>query len=162
MVVAADGSQVDRIQPSGSISKPVVEMPASFRGPIQFGWVSSSIAGEKQCLVDRIDSLATLPPDWDTYGSPPIQPTAVVAVRYLLEESQVLGLPLPQVVPVPGGGLQLEWNLEGRALEMEVGARGELAYLFVDETHDVEEENRLPSYLLDEVADTMTRLLQRQ
>lgn len=75
-----------------------------------------------------IANLSTLPDNWDGQGSPRI--SASVATKGL-EVIELLGSTaetLSHASPVPGGGIQLEWYLGGKYLEIEVRPDGSLEY----------------------------------
>jgi hypothetical protein len=79
--------------------------------------------------VFRIEALKA---DWDSYGSPP--PTLVAINRSLdilraIAELNLLDLPAPHVVPVPGGGIQFECGVGQRELEFEILPDGSAEYL---------------------------------
>lgn len=79
--------------------------------------------------IRRICELLLLPQDWDSYGSPP--PTKVAAHRAIqlvtgINPDSFLS---PRVIPVPGGGVQLEWSLGEREVEIEIDDDGSVEYL---------------------------------
>ena len=79
--------------------------------------------------ISKLRELLSLPHNWDSYGSPP--PTAIAvnrAIRVVLEITSDVFL-LPRVVPVPGGGVQLEWSFRERELEIEIDDKGSVEYL---------------------------------
>jgi len=57
----------------------------------------------------QIARIASLTPDWDTFGSPPPNPNAVAAAVELLREVMPLGLPIPRVVATAECGVTIEW-----------------------------------------------------
>ena len=57
-------------------------------------------------------------PNWDTYGSAPVANWVIDAAIWLVGEISVENLPTPRVVPVSGGGLQLEWSNANKELEL--------------------------------------------
>jgi len=83
--------------------------------------------------LHRIRELAAMPTNWDTYGSPSIQPEAVDAAIHLLQKVANLSPAMPHIVPVSGGGLQLEWSIGRRELEIGVTPAGALDYLTDDD-----------------------------
>ena len=87
---------------------------------------------------DRISSLATLPEDWNTYGGLPIAKRAIQAAHCLLEAGCIQGAPVPQIVPTSDAGIQFEWHLTGRRLEIDIDEEGAMAYFYVDATGEVE------------------------
>lgn len=53
-------------------------------------------------LLARLDELAKLQPDWDSYGATPITPEAIATARLMLTER-------PAIVPTTKGGIAFEW-----------------------------------------------------
>ena len=89
--------------------------------------------------IRKLRQVLTLPPDWDSYGSPRASEVAITAAVQL-----VLGIGLdyfvtPRIVPVSGGGVQLEWNLESREVEIEINAEGSAEYLKSSDGKPIEE-----------------------
>src|SRR2546427_5293119 len=79
--------------------------------------------------IRRIYELLLLPRNWDSYGSPP--PTRVAANRAIqvirgINPDSFLS---PRVIPVPGGGVQLEWSFGEREVEIEIDDDGSVEYL---------------------------------
>ncbi len=85
--------------------------------------------------LQRIRDLAAMPDDWDTYGSPRIRAEAVDATIQLLWALAPFDPPLPHIVPISGGGLQLEWSVGQRELEIGVAPEGTIDYLKDDADH---------------------------
>jgi len=75
--------------------------------------------------------LADLPMDWDGYGSPPINREALETAAALAERLGLEKWPRTSIGPVPGGGIQFEWQVGERGLELEVLPDGGIAYLIV-------------------------------
>jgi hypothetical protein len=70
-------------------------------------------------VVTRLTTLLSLPHDWDSYGSQPVDlANALSAVAFLMEV-MAPGTPPPSLVPLGGGGVQLEWHRRGLDLEVE-------------------------------------------
>lgn len=88
-------------------------------------------------FVGRMGELRLLEDGWDGFGSPKPDPFLLDMARTLLSSLWrfCTFLPEPAVVPVPGGGIQLEWYFQGRELELELladdGGRTRLEYLRV-------------------------------
>lgn len=89
--------------------------------------------------LGAVAQLSKLPADWDSYGSPPVTPEArSQALRVLtLLESEASAI--PQIGPVPGGGLQMEWSKGHRALELEVHPDGTVEFLRVYDDDKMDE-----------------------
>lgn len=89
--------------------------------------------------IRAIAKLARLPDDWDGYGSSKIQPKALGTACDLVLAIQVEEPPTPHISPVPGGGIQLEWQTSTRELELEILPDGSIEFLTVLEGNDMEE-----------------------
>jgi hypothetical protein len=71
-------------------------------------------------VMDQINGLLALPPNWDSYGAPRIDPHIGVAAAGLLSRTMKDDTPLPAIVPLSTGGLQIEWHEAGIDLEVEI------------------------------------------
>jgi hypothetical protein len=71
-----------------------------------------------------MDDLLQLPEDWDSYGARPIDARAVDAALRLLRATMQPNTPLPSVVPMSRGDVQLEWHVRGLDIEIVVPAQG--------------------------------------
>ncbi len=90
--------------------------------------------------LTEIRQLKTLEENWDGYGSPPIwgqvvETTVSLLDRFARESDQ---LPVPEVAPVTGGGLHLEFEIGPKGLEIEVLPDTSIQVLISE--GDVEEE----------------------
>ena len=90
-----------------------------------------------QPAFDRLDQIADLGPNWDSYGAASISSTAIAATQQLLTTLDGrLGaagerLQPYAIVPIANGGLQIEWRRPENNLEVEIGPGGEMAYLLL-------------------------------
>jgi hypothetical protein len=92
-------------------------------------WLSSALAD--------VARVAALPPSWDGHGSPQLGTQEREYATDLLASIDYEDVPAPTIVPVSGGGMQLEWQHKGRELELEIVAGSqELLFLkvYTDET----------------------------
>lgn len=87
----------------------------------------------------KIAELKQLPENWDSYGSRPIQQAAIEKAADLLSFLSRLDLPRPQIFPVPGGGVQFEFEQDRRELELEILPDGSIGFLLVAETGEMRE-----------------------
>lgn len=97
---------------------------------------SSSLPPE---LSDRLNRLATLPQNWNSYGAAPINPEAKQRARGIIRRVLALAgkdIVLPFVAPSPDGGIELEWiTSSGKELMLEIPPNGEpIAFLLVEPT----------------------------
>ncbi len=90
--------------------------------------------------IRAIAKLARLQDNWDGYGSSKIQPKVLATAFRLVLEVQIEEPPTPHISPVPGGGIQLEWQTSTRELELEILPDGSIEFLTVLEGNDVEED----------------------
>lgn len=77
--------------------------------------------------------------NWDSYGSPPPSPIARAAAVSLITRFDFDDLSTPDVVPVVGGGIQFEWIIGQRELELEILPDGTVEFLRVEGTQPLDE-----------------------
>jgi hypothetical protein len=66
---------------------------------------------------------------WDGYGSPSIPVGTTITTNYILSLASQYKLRPPHIAPVPGGGIQLEWDYDNRSLEIEIQPSGETDFI---------------------------------
>jgi hypothetical protein len=92
--------------------------------------------------LERLEALGALGADWDGYGGvKPTLPATFAATTFLLVLARSDLLPGDttfDVIPVPTGGIQLEWTAQQGAIEVEVDHAGRLSWLVerADGTYD--------------------------
>lgn len=67
----------------------------------------------------KLNSLAELPANWDSYGGLPVRVDIVAAAKAFAGAVPGFSDSLPLVVPCSGGGLQFEWHGSGKFVGME-------------------------------------------
>ncbi len=98
-------------------------------------------------VYDSLNEIATLSPNWDSYGSNPVSNDAIRAAKTLLSNVNVDQLPKPHVSPVPGGGVGLHWRLRNRDLEIEFRPDGGAEYLGTDLANaERNDEGEIPTF----------------
>lgn len=108
----------------------------------------------------RIQELAELNDNWDSYGA--ISPTkqailgAVQLINDLLDETS----PAPDIFPVPNGNLQLEWSCFGFNLEIEVESLGR-CHVFCEKLDDGTHWEKTLTYDLTEVREVVIELTEK-
>lgn len=107
-----------------------------------------------------ITQLAQSEHDWDGYGSAPIQQEAVATAIEILKATDVVGPPTPRIGPVTGGGLQFEWSVGGRELELEVLPDGSLEWVKTDDD-GVMSDGELPRFGADSAHQLIDWLMNR-
>lgn len=99
-----------------------------------------------QVSFQRLKSLSELESDWDSYGAEPISSSSIhLALQFLVvlrnvfagisnEKSNGLSQKIEPyaIIPVPNGGVQLEWRGSTKDLELEVEPTGVFSYLLID------------------------------
>ena len=71
-------------------------------------------------LFTKMAGLLDLPPNWNSHGARPVDVKAVELALNLLLETMKTRTPLPSIVPLPEGGLQMEWHDSGIDFEVAV------------------------------------------
>lgn len=91
----------------------------------------------------RLREIRNLAPNWDSYGSRPLSDDAFNSAKEVLF-AMGCDTPPPAIVPVSGGGVQFEWQVEDRELEIEFLPDSRIVFLRVHEDEATDEEE-LPS-----------------
>jgi hypothetical protein len=78
-------------------------------------------------LIDRFNFVLTLEPGWDGANSVSVTSNALEVALNVLEETMAWDTIAPVVVPVPDGGIQLEWHCAGVDLEIYVESDGRVS-----------------------------------
>ena len=109
--------------------------------------------------LEELNQLLQLPPNWNSYNAMPIEPLAVVRTIELLDAVMEDSTPFPQFVPTPQGGVQLEWDMRGMAIEVESYPSGTREMYVQDQRNGTEQERALDSDLspLIEAVRNLTR-----
>lgn len=81
---------------------------------------------------ERVRELAGLQQGWDGRNSAPINRNVSSHALALIDVLTKLGMPKPHIVPVSGGGLQMEWRNSANELEVEISPDGSVDFLIVD------------------------------
>lgn len=101
---------------------------------INSGAILSTVA-TGSCLVsilNRLDELSGFEENWDSYGADRLESAAVETARALVLRlyGNFGDVGVPTVaMPVPHGGVQLEWDTPRGALEVDIDGRGKLRLL---------------------------------
>ena len=91
--------------------------------------------------IDDLDALSKLPIDWDSYGSPKISDDLIIAAKRFLYQLEFEFIAAPRVVPISGGGIQFEWQMGERELELEFIDSDNIGYLKVCNEKPIEESH---------------------
>ena len=100
-------------------------------------------------LMQGFVDLLTLPHDWNSYGAGAIDQNMVLSAMNLITGLLGPTSPVPRVVPLSSGGLQLEWHRKGIDLEV-VFDRNEQPFFYCrnrvtgeDSEHELPEDSVL-------------------
>lgn len=77
-------------------------------------------------IAQRLDELTDFPTGWDGHDARPMTEDAVVMMLHVLQQVATPGVPVPDMVLSPEGGLQVEWHQGGWDVEIEVRASGDI------------------------------------
>ncbi len=79
--------------------------------------------------INKVIRLSELQENWDSYGTPPPCLNTINAAIDLIQILKIEDLPVPEVIPTADGGIQFEWDVMGKELEIEVTQHREIEYL---------------------------------
>jgi hypothetical protein len=99
---------------------------------------------QKDALI-ALFHVAQLPKDWDSYESSSPHPQVIENAERLIRTIKFDDLPVPQITPVSGGGIQIEWGIFSRELELEILPDGSVDYLEVDNQKPLQEGKLNPA-----------------
>lgn len=102
---------------------------------------------------EQLAAIAELEQGWDSYGGDPPSADAIEGAWNLLQSlGETRVVPQPHIYPSRSGGIQLEWELRGKYLDIELLSGTEARYFFSDSTTHSEAEGMLrEGESLDEV-----------
>lgn len=96
-------------------------------------------------VKSKLEQLTALPTGWDAMGSPPVRnDIAEFALNHLLPKILKDQTPAPSLVPISGGGLQIEWHQNNVDIELFVSGRFDTEFYF----RDVETEETFETALV--------------
>ena len=101
-------------------------------------------ANWRQEDVSRLTEVSRLPKGWDSYGAMQIEPQVISHAREILEKTMDDEIPVPQIVPVYDGGIQLEWHTDSIDFEIHLAPSGKGGYFWEDIAQCEEHEGEIP------------------
>ncbi len=87
-------------------------------------------------VAERIVKLRCLPVGWDGYKGRPLTHANAIITASMLSVICRAGTPAPALVPLPSGGVQIEWHRGHFDLEITVYSPGKISALFCDDRAD--------------------------
>jgi len=129
----------------------VIIYSSKVKSPIDLTWVEGGWAIISQPpnwakrerfseAFERVGQFSTMEPNWDSYGSEPINEDciskAIDILNRLIEfrENEGINISAPFVAPLSDGGIQFEWESKLRYLEISISSDLSLDWLAIDET----------------------------
>lgn len=101
---------------------------------------------------DKLQNLATLGENWDSYGASPIDARSIECAQRLVENlAMIIGVRPPAVGATPDGEAGLSWDGGHWCLDADVSPDGRISYVFVDDqdpSRDLEASTRDPRELI--------------
>src|SRR5262245_46683650 len=73
-------------------------------------------------IVDLLCRFLQLPEDWDTYGGRPLRHDTAMFTLQVLNNIMTPATPVPHIVPIANGGVQVEWHQNSLDIELYVAA----------------------------------------
>lgn len=116
--------------------------PGQTRAPAAVpGWAGTA----RDAILARLDELAGLKEDWDGYGAYPPSSVALTVAAQFVDQILREPLPPPIVVPVPSGGVQLEWAAGSVEIDLEIGPDGSAVFVCDDHGARDQLDGELPA-----------------
>ena len=102
-----------------------------------FGTIEMEIQGDApsswmEPTVRAVFRLHALGDNWDSNGGTRIQRDAIARTIALLLQIMADDSPSPSVVPLPSGGIQLEWHRRRQDLEIVIEAAGPVQFFYTN------------------------------
>lgn len=116
--------------PSRSFREPAKEV-SEFMG-VRFTWERAEGAKFPEPIADvfaRLEGLASLETNWDSYGGEALKPAVVAPVIELIFKSH-RRCSLPTIHPLSRGGVSLTWKRPDCEFEVQIAGDGTLDALF--------------------------------
>jgi hypothetical protein len=110
----------------------------------------------------ELERIRNLERDWNTYGSPPITQSAGEATHDLILRLAERWTTRPEVRPVSGGGLQLEWGSGGRELELMISPNGTVFFMVLLRDGQTFDGKLEPAFQADLGADLASALFPKE
>ncbi len=95
------------------------------------GWVLEA--------AKKLEALGRLPAGWDSYGGLPLRHEVREMTVRVLDRLKVTSLPVPTVALGSNGTVHLEWEAQGRELELGLGAGATVGYVKVGPDGEIDE-----------------------
>lgn len=92
------------------------------------------VAQVLKAAVAQLKPLLQLGNRWDGARARKVDENAAIWSLWVIADLVSDALVMPQLFPLPDGGIQLEWLIDGNGLEIDIAPSGEIGILGVDRT----------------------------
>jgi hypothetical protein len=141
------------IEPAGGVlSDDALIASRDTQGDLEVDWQADAIRAKMQDLLDRLED------GWDSYGASAPQRHLFDAGLRLIEGLLHTDIAAPDVIPTNKGGVQFEWSVGSRELEIEVVGADRFEVFFEDETTGETVEDEVTSRKLDVLSALVNKL----
>lgn len=89
-------------------------------------------------IEEKVYELLRLPENWNSYGATKIRQDVGFFSIYLMASLTRSDMPVPNVVPMNNGGIQLEWHQNQADLEIAIEEPYKVEYWFYDHRNNSE------------------------
>lgn len=102
----------------------------------------------RSAVDNRLAKLSAYTKGWDGHHGEPPRRTVIAFARSILNSVMSPTTPAPAIVPMSGGGLQLEWHAGGLDIELAIyrPREAELSVTFADGRNPIEDEPLTSSF----------------
>ena len=97
----------------------------------------SEATGWQQKAAERLADLYCLPVGWDGFDGRPVDSSTAAFALVALSEIMTEETPMPSLMPLSYGGVQIEWHRRGWDIEIEVVRPNKMVLW----AHDIERDN---------------------
>jgi hypothetical protein len=138
------GGLTDSFQPiSSGWSEYLVEEVQIGNAKVKLEIASAKFPEWLKEAVARLNDVAALPENWDSYGAPAVNQRTLEHALQVLTKVMEPGLPLPRILATGRGGVEFAWHKPNKELEITVDAPLRGQFYFVDEATGEEREEPL-------------------
>ena len=123
-------------------------------------YTSYSLPGWKRHARAKLEQIGDLPDNWDGYGSPAPTPNVLEFVRRALDSLNCEDLPEATIGPESGAAVFVEWEWEGKALELHFLSDRSVEYL-TEDADGTEDDGKLQSGDVDGIRLLVAWLMRR-
>lgn len=114
----------------------------------------------KNDYIERLVGFSKLEKNWNGYGCEPISTQAIMrsfGILSWLDATGILNSNISiAIFPVPTGGIQFEFNFNGKDSELEILKNGEMEFVLFDDNSDILFEENFDD--ISKISDYLTQM----